>query len=237
MELENRIYSTKELYEILQINTKSNNGPRNLKAKLEELGYQYSWPNRSRKVEILGKGTPKAKQLTSILSENSQIDEIGYSCFIAACLNKEFCEAPMKTKIIMLKERYGVLITEKTYQRWKNQLVKKGLLVRDEDTFIRWRTKGYDEDKKQSRVSGIAAMEAEAAEYQEAKEQETWRIQNERQLDRTAAQTDAIKSLYGLYGCFYNIHPWNLLPLDEIPDEYIDDINKACEIAKGKLRS
>lgn len=238
--LNGKCYKPKELYEFFGINTANGNGSKNLRAKLNELGYEFDWPKGKQSIMITG--LPKLST-SAILKEKTQIDKTGFACFVVSFLDTEFQAMPVKKRIEYLNDKYGVQITESTYTRWKRALDQKGLLRKGEEKVF-WRTIGTDENKQQEKVTGYADREVERALYNELREQKVYEgmymnpdfLEQDLQIRRSQSWAAAIKSLYSKYGVYYAITPTTLLPLDELEPEIAKFVSDCSVIAAEVLQ-
>lgn len=214
-QLEAKFYSRTEIAEELSLNINDNKHfKRNVENKLVKWGYSFEY---SRKGVLITRAPETANEkLAEILIReydlDIQIDTYAFACFITAFEDAETFESmPWSERADVLKEGYGVTVSDRTLRNWASKLFKTGTLAKSNDK-SHWKTTlVYPGKKVRQWIDDIEDEMQQMAEYYERRRQLVKQYLNDNVTSgkedfnkvKSAAWTFANQTLWSEYGCCY----------------------------------
>lgn len=144
--LSQKQYTHKEIGDFLGIDFKSHNYKRSAIKKLENLGYtsdKYEWVPR-KGINILWKPTTPEERIQYLvirLGIDSRVDAKAFALVIYGMLYDEDLQGvPWSIRAEMVRENYGVDVSERTLKKWLKSLEDLGELTKDKQHYRWWKT-------------------------------------------------------------------------------------------------
>lgn len=154
--LEMRFYPREELAEIAGLDAHDHNFSATMKRTLTLWGYEYEFKPRQGFTITKIPTTPE-ERLIEILRRDvgidTQVDPLQFSCFMSACvIVPDFLAMPWRTREIMLREYFDVVITDRTMMNWRNKLEASNYIYPYHSVRTLWHTVIRDGRKVQEKA-------------------------------------------------------------------------------------
>lgn len=247
--LEKRFYPTKELAQIMSINPKSKNKPRDIQSQLDKLRYCYNYSDKEHGFYILettyaNDDSPEERLkglLYRCLGLDKQIDVLGFALFLAAFFEiPDFDCMPWAVREDILRKTYSLEYCETTYRNWFSKLINKGYAGKGAIGAM-WKTEIVDGRRIRSKVPDD---DSQMAEYYTERNRLLAYFEDENRamgLSSKAAKNNAWKStiaqLWNTYHCcYYSCKTLTLFAFSNDDENFILEIYRLVdEITKGHI--
>lgn len=216
--LEKGVYTKEQVAQITGINPKKQKAKRDMITWLKKNGYKVA-EDRRHCIEILESPKPdNERELKLYLEKKFGYSSKEFICHLyMICNDKDYCMTPNRTRMTILKERFGVEVSEQTISgSWNKKLIESGLVHKD----------NFSEKKKwfSSKLNGEV--------YQEEVEDDdkTWgEYWHDFHVFMKEDKDTAWRKLMNKYGgCYYSCKQF-LQVAWGFQDEFIDLLNKVAE--------
>lgn len=230
--LQMRFYANREMATIMGLDQHEHNFSQKAKRKLEGWGYGYDFKPR-RGFLITSIPQMPEERLTDIMRRvlkiDTQINPYDFACFITLLVwdENDFVAMPWETRVVMMREYFGVHISERTLQNWRTHLCESGAAERSKHGGL-WHT--YTENGRKIQEPA----DRNSPEYKEYCSRRSALLKElGYESGRKAAWGEMVKELYGELGCYYycDAIQLNAFGIDEINEIIALTIEV---VAKGK---
>lgn len=225
-QLELRFYDRNEIAEALSLNI-TKNFARDVKGKLDKLGYKYSYSRKG--VEIEAVPAAAADKLKEIMLRqfnlDIRIDTYAFACFMCLLMeDAEFTSMPWSVREQALKDLYGISISERTLRAWNTKLIKENIIHNDKQERTNWRTR-YN--------AALGIKVREWVDGNEEMEQEMQQYMKHRKILYAATKDwdNTLLTLWKEFGCCY--YSCSTLVLNGLGEEAQEIYELVKEVAKN----
>ena len=154
--LEKRFYPREELAAIAGLDAQGHNFSAQMKTTLTLWGYEYEFKPRQGFTITKIPETPEEKLIEILRRDvgiDTQVDVLQFSCFMSACvIVPDFLAMPWRTREVMLREYFDVIVTDRTMMNWRNKLGQSGYLFGGQAERTLWHTIMRDGSKVQEKA-------------------------------------------------------------------------------------
>lgn len=230
--VEKRKYKKKEFAEMIGVNPQANNLNRDLKRKLEGMGFSEE-DYQLLRTEIIILWVPQTAEekipyLCRLMGIDTQVDAFAFTTFVYCLLEEEdFQCRPWEEKAVWLKDCYGIEVAESTLRRWCSKLMKEDTLIKDTDTYTWWSTTTIDGTKIREELDDDdLSIEA----YRDFNK-EFFNREEVKKMDKKTRGSQWFSEMWATFGCkfykcyAYTFSPWHgdiLQELVNVGKEYIE---------------
>ena len=228
--LQMRFYSNREMAEVMGLDLHDHNFSQKARRRLENWGYGFVFkPRRGFLITSIPQ-TPEerlADIMRRVLRINTQINPYEFACFFTmlAWDDTGFRAMPWETRVLMMREYFGVNISERTLQNWRNHLCDTGAAEQWKHGGL-WHTYTQDGRKIQEPADRTSPEYKEYCSRRSALLKEFGY-----EAGRKEAWGEMVQDLYGELGCYYYcddilVNAFGLDEIQEIMDLTIEVIQR-----------
>ena len=208
-QLECRFYSRQEIAEITGVSLNdSRHFAERVKERLSRWGYSYNYtPKGVSIIQIPNTAEARlAEILIRVFNLDVQIDIYGFSCFLYALSDLEgFDSMPWEERATVMRERYGVAVSDRTLRSWCSRLMKRNVIVKSKCGRC-WKTEIFSAQKVRTPVSDddlqMTSYFSRRAELL-AKAEETVMDASEKTKSRNEMWRNTMQQLWQEFQCCY----------------------------------
>lgn len=222
--LEKRFYSIQELREALEVQQK-----KDILKNLDKLGYDFTWINR-RGAEIIKlpeEGSPEQQLkclLINRLGLDVQTDIKAFAAFFYMLQDDLFLTTPWESRAKILKQQFGIEVSDKTLRNYNSKLVKKDIMIKNNSDYEFWCSfyiggEKYQEPVNDTDENDIKAMEDwfnKRKEYLEAADLEYQKAIGEADVKNPNRWKIAMNKLWDTTKTvYYKVRSWTFNAFDD----------------------